>query len=267
MIVDGHCHAGKGDGLRGPWDTEAKIEPHLARARAAGIDKTVVFPVFNSDYAAANARLARIVRRYQSELIGFASVHPARDAGRVEKLLGRAVEEYGFRGIKVHGMDALPTREVCEAARRYQLPLLVDIVKRVDVVEMMAAQYPEVSFIIPHLGGFSDDWATHVQVIDQLCRFPNVYADTSGVRYWDAVVQAVRRAGPHKILFGSDGPLLHPALELYKIKLLRLPEEHERLITGGNVLRLLGLRPAAGAPRTPPVAPAGATRTPAWALG
>jgi predicted TIM-barrel fold metal-dependent hydrolase len=258
MIVDCHCHAGTGDGFRGPWDTEARIEPHLARARAAGIDQTVVFPVFNSDYGAANARLARIVRRYPRALIGFAALHPIRDAGHITPLVRRAVEDYGFRGIKIHGFDALPTREVCEAARRYRLPMLVDVVRRVAAVEMLAWQYPEVDFIIPHLGGFSDDWMTHLQVIDQLCRFPNVYADTSGVRYWELLVRAVQRAGPHKLLFGSDGPLLHPALELYKITLLRLPAQQQALITGGNILRLLGKaapelgrgRPAAVRPHT-----------------
>jgi predicted TIM-barrel fold metal-dependent hydrolase len=239
MIVDCHCHAGTGDGFRGPWDTEARIEPHLVRARAAGIDRTVVFPVFNSDYAAANARLARIVQAHPRKLIGFAGINPVRDAARTETMIGRAVEVYGFRGIKVHGFDSFPNRAVCEAARRYRLPMLVDVVRRVGVVDMLASQYPDVNFIIPHLGGFSDDWAVHMQLIDQLQRYPNVYADTSGVRYWDALVAAVRRAGPHKILFGSDGPLLHPALELGKIKLLRLPARQEAQVTGGNILRLL----------------------------
>jgi predicted TIM-barrel fold metal-dependent hydrolase len=242
MIIDIHCHAGKGDGFRGPWDTEAPIERHLARARAAGIHTTVVFPVFNSDYAAANARLARIVRARPRELIGFAAVHPARDAGRAAAMIGRAVEVYGFRGVKVHGHDSLPTREVCEAARRYRIPLLVDVVRKVAVVEMLAEQYPTVNFIIPHLGGFADDWMTHMALIDQLCRFPNVYADTSGVRYWEALVRAVWRAGPHKLLFGSDGPQLHPALELQKVRLLGLPSAQQALITGGNAARLLGLR-------------------------
>ena len=248
MIVDCHCHAGTGDGFRGPWDTEARIDRHLERARAAGIDRTVVFPVFNTDYAAANARLARIVRRYQRELIGFAAVNPVRDAGRAGTMIRRAVEEYGFRGLKIHGLDSLPTREVCEAAQRHGLPMLVDVVRRVAAVEMLASSYPDVNFIIPHLGGFSDDWMTHLQVIDQLCRFPNVYADTSGVRYWELLVRAVERAGPHKLLFGSDGPLLHPALELYKITLLRLPPAQRALITGGNIVRLLqsgGTRAAA----------------------
>ncbi len=249
MIIDCHCHAGKGDGFRGPWDTEARIEPHLRRARAAGIDKTIVFPVFNSDYAAANARLAKIVRNYPNELIGFASINPARDAGRVEIMVRCAVEEYGFRGLKIHGLDSFPKREVCEVASRYRLPILLDVVRRLVAVEMLAPQYPELNFIIPHLGGFADDWMTHVLLIDQLCRFPNVYADTSGVRYWDCLVQAVKRAGPHKILFGSDGPLLHPAVELYKIKMLGLPRRQEALITGGNIARLLGGHPIYHVPR------------------
>jgi predicted TIM-barrel fold metal-dependent hydrolase len=239
MIIDCHCHAGKGDGFHGPWDTEARIGPHLERARAAGIDKTIVFPVFNSNYAAANARLARIVRKYPHELIGFASIHPIRDAGRVELMIRRAVEDYGFRGLKIHGFDAFPGREVCEVARRYRIPLIVDVVGRLEAVEMLAWQYPDLNFIIPHLGGFKDDWMVHTLLVDQLRRFPNVYADTSGVRYWECLVQAVKRAGPHKILFGSDGPLLHPVVELYKIKMLKLPQSQQALITGGNIAQLL----------------------------
>ena len=59
-----------------------------------------------------------------------------------------------------------------------------------------AGQYPEVDFIVPHLGGFSDDWMTFRAVIDQLVRLPNVFADTSGVRYFDALAEAARRAHP-----------------------------------------------------------------------
>jgi len=256
MIIDIHCHAGTGDGFRGPWDTEARIDRHLARARAAKIDRTVVFPVFNSDYAAANARLARIVRAYPRELIGFAAINPASDAGRAAAMIGRAVEVYGFRGVKVHGFDSFPNRDVCEVVRRYGIPLLVDVVRKVAAIEMLAEQYPDINFIIPHLGGFADDWMTHMTMIDQLCRFPNVYADTSGVRYWDVLERAVKRAGPHKLLFGSDGPLLHPAVELYKIKLLRLPPRQTALITGGNAAGLLGMR-ARRTPVSHATAPAG----------
>lgn len=249
MIIDCHCHAGTGDGFRGPWDTDAPIERHLERAAHAGIDRTVVFPVFNSDYAEANRRLARIVARHPRQLIGFAAVNPGRDAGRVRHMIGTAVERYGFRGIKVHGFDSFPKREVCEVAQHYGVPMLIDVVRKVAAVEMLAGQYPGLDFIVPHLGGFVDDWMVHLQVIDQLVRYPNVYADTSGVRYWDAIRLAVNRAGPGKLLFGSDGPALHPSVELHKIRVLGLPSEAERLVTGGNIARLLRL----GAPsRTSP---------------
>ena len=239
-VIDAHCHAGLGDGFRGPFDTEARLDRYLKRAAEAKIDRTVVFPVFNSDYATANDRLARIVASQPERLLGFGAINPARDAGRTMRMIGRAVEVHGFRGIKVHGYDSFPGREVCEAARRWGLPILVDIVKRTAAVEMLASQYPDVNFIIPHLGGFADDWMVHLQVVDQIVRLPNVYADTSGVRYFDVLVEAVRRAGPTKLLFGSDGPQLHPGVELHKVRVLGLPPQAETMVTGGNIMRLLG---------------------------
>jgi predicted TIM-barrel fold metal-dependent hydrolase len=239
MIIDCHCHAGKGDRMTAPWNTDAPIEPYLRRARAAGIGRTVVFAPFHSDYAQANAQVARIVTQHRPRLIGFAFVHSQRDAGRILQMVARAVRNWGFRGIKVHGQDAMPTREVCEAARAFRLPLLVDVIGQAHVVDMWAPQYPEVDFIIPHLGSFSGDWRAHQQVVDQMARHANVYGDTSGVYRFDYLEQAVRRAGPEKLLFGSDGPWLHPELELHKVRLLGLSPEDEALVCGGNIARLM----------------------------
>lgn len=242
MRIDAHCHAGFGDGLTGPWDTEAALDRYLERAERAGIDRTVVFPVFNGDYPAANERLARIVTRLPDRLIGFCALHPQRDADALDRIIGRAVEVHGFRGIKVHGAEAFPSRRTCALAARYGIPVLFDIYGNTARSEMLANQYPEVVFIVPHLGRFSDDWMTFLAVIDQLTRHPNVYADTSGVRYFDALAEAARRA-PRKLIFGSDGPLLHPGVELAKITELRLPPALERRITGGTIAALLGWRP------------------------
>jgi predicted TIM-barrel fold metal-dependent hydrolase len=249
MIIDCHCHAGKGDILSGPWNTNAPIEPYLRRAFRAGIDKTVVFAPLHSDYAKANEEVARIVERYGGRLIGFAFIHARSDAGRIFSMVERAVTRWGFRGIKMHGYDAMPTREVCDAARTFHLPLLVDVVGKAEIVELLATEYRDVNFIIPHFGSFKDDWQAQQRVVDQLVRYSNVYADTSGVRRFDYIVQAVRRAGPHKVLFGSDGPWLHPGVELYKIRMLRLPVECEKLILGGNAARLI-LSPHVGRRQT-----------------
>jgi predicted TIM-barrel fold metal-dependent hydrolase len=239
MIIDCHCHAGKGDKMTAPWNTDAPIETYLRRARAAGIDKTIVLAPLHGNYQQANMQVARIVARYPRRLIGFAFVHTKRDAGRIFKMVKQAVTHWGFRGIKVHGFEGMPTREVCETAKAFRLPVLVDIVSRPEVVDMFAPEYPDVNFIIAHLGSFTDDWKAHQQVTYQLARYSNVYADTSGVRQFRYLVQAINRGGARKLLFGSDGPWLHPGLELHKIRLLGLPANEEKLVLGGNILRLL----------------------------
>jgi hypothetical protein len=239
MIIDCHCHAGKGDRMTAPWNTIAPLKSYLRRARVAGIDKTIVIPAFHSNYAQANEELGQIVALHPRRLIGFAFVHARRDAGRIRDMVGRALHKWNFRGIKVHGFDAMPTREVCDTASRFRVPVLVDVVSRPEVIDMLAPQYPDVNFIIPHLGSYTDDWKAHQQVIYQIARYPNVYADTSAVRQFDYLVQAIRRGGPHKLLFGSDGPWTHPGLELQKIKFLGLPQDQEELVLGRNVIRLL----------------------------
>jgi uncharacterized protein len=256
MIVDGHCHAGRGDRLTAPWDSAAPLRVYLRRARAAAIARTVVFSPFHSDYGRANAEVARLVARDPRRLIGFACVHPDRDAGRVRQLVGHAARHWGFRGVKVHRLDAPAGREVCEAARAFGLPVLYDVAGQAHLLDMVAPEYLDVAFIVPHLGSFADDWRAHLRVIDQLARLPNVYADTSGVRRFDYLVQAVRRAGCRKLVFGSDGPWLHPALELEKIRLLGLRPADEALVLGGNLLRILetGRRAAASAAALAPAA-------------
>ena len=123
MIVDFHCHAGHGDAMSGPPFTDAPLGAYLRRARAAGDGRTVVLPCFHSPYGRANAELAKIVAAHPRQRTGFAFVHAKRDAGRIGAMVGRAVREWGFRGIKVHGTEALPTREVCEAARAARIGL------------------------------------------------------------------------------------------------------------------------------------------------
>jgi len=62
-------------------------------------------------------------------------------------------------------------------------------------------------------------------------------ARSPGVRRFDSIVQAVKRSSARKLLFGSDGPWLHPGVELHKILALGLPKEKENLILGGNAAR------------------------------
>lgn len=238
-IIDCHCHAGKGDGLTGPWDTDAPLRDFMQWATEAGIQQVNLFSAFHSDYAVANTNVAKIVGQNPEKFYGFAFVHAARDAGRIKTMVGKAINDYGFCGIKAHRYDARISREICDVARLFSIPVLYDVVGEISVVELLATQYPDVNFIIPHLGSFSDDWRSQNGLIDFLVRYKNIYSDTSGVRRFDILKKALDRAGSQKVLFGSDGPWLHPGVELSKIFALNLSEKENQQILSGNFLKLI----------------------------
>jgi uncharacterized protein len=255
-IIDAHCHAGPGDGFTGPWDTSSPLDRYLRRCDEAGIGRSNLLPTFHSDYAVANAEVGRIVAGRPDRFFGFAFVHADRDRGRILPMVRAAVAGWGACGIKAHRRDARISREVCDVARRFGLPVLYDPMGEVTTAELLAEEYPDVDFVIPHLGSFADDWSAQRTFCDLLAARPNLFADTSGVRRFDLLEQAVRSAGPHKLLFGSDGPWLHPGLELEKIRLLRLPPEAESLVLAGNFLRLTWSAWSRRHPqRSPPAAP------------
>ncbi|HAD12473.1 MAG TPA: amidohydrolase [Saprospirales bacterium] len=238
-IIDCHCHAGKGDGLSGPWDTSAPLSRFLQWSANAGIHQTNLFAALHKDsYRHANQQVAQIVQSRPERFFGFAFVHSSADKGQVMDMIRVAVEQYGFCGIKAHRHDARITREVCEAAQAYQIPVLYDVMGETSVVELLATEYPKVNFIIPHLSSFADDWQAQLSFIPMLERHPNVFTDTSGVRRFDLLEMAVKRAGAGKILFGTDGPWLHPAVELQKVLSLDISARDKQLILSDNFLRL-----------------------------
>jgi predicted TIM-barrel fold metal-dependent hydrolase len=51
--------------------------------------------------------------------------------------------------------------------------------------------------------------------------------------------------GAGRVVFGSDGPGCHPALEVQKVRLAALDPADERAVLGGTAARLLGLEPDA----------------------
>ena len=255
-VIDCHCHAGHGDGLSHPSDTLADLDTYWRRARAAGITHAVLFATLNDDYTAANREVAGLVAAGRGRYAGFVFVNPAVDRGQVDRIVGEAVSSWGFRGIKVHWKNGRLTREIVEAAAKFRLPVLYDPRGELATVELAARHYPQVPFIIPHLGTFADDWSQQVAMIDKLHRFPNLFVDSSGVRYFDLLLDVISRVGPTKLLFGSDGPFLHPELELAKMRLLGLDPRSFDLVTRGNILRLLG--PARIARRPAQVADSGA---------
>ncbi|UCC98932.1 MAG: amidohydrolase family protein [Phycisphaerales bacterium] len=243
IVVDAHCHAGKGlnhdknDPMSDPWTTYNDPMWTLRRADEVRIDKTIIFPISNRTYETANEEIASYVRRWPDRFIGFAKHDGKTEAGKIRDMLRREVRELGLRGLKLHGV---PTQEMTEAAAELRIPILYHpsrVHDSLDVVE----SYPEVPFILAHLGSFaSRDWKEHVRAVEASKKLDNLYLDTSSVVFFGYLERAASELPAEKLIFGSDGPLVDSRVELHKIKLLRLPQAKERLILGGNIQRLLG---------------------------
>jgi len=241
-VIDAHCHAGRGinygknDPTSDPWTTYNDPKLTLRRAKEAGIDKTIIFPITNSTYQEANEEIASYVRRWPDKFIGFAKHDGKTEAGKIRNMLQHEVRELGLRGLKLHG---IPTKEMVETAAELQILILFHPPKVSDSLEVVQS-YPQVSFILAHLGNFaSRDWREHIRAIEAAKNLPNLYLDTSAVVFFEYLERAARELPAEKLIFGSDGPLVDSRVELYKIQLLRLPQEKEQLILGGNIRRLL----------------------------
>lgn len=236
LVIDAHCHAGRGQAMSAPWSTRADPEITLRHMAEAGIDRTVIFPINNTEYEKPNEEIAEVCAKYPGKFIGFAKHDSQTEAGRIQKLLRREVESLGLAGLKLH---RLPTREVLDAVAELRIPILYHP-EKVANFHMIAAEYPGVTFIMAHLGNFaSHDWNEHLDAISVARRYPNVYLETSSVVFYRYLEMAARELGAGKLIFGSDGPEVDSRVELYKIKLLKLPPADEARVLGGNIASFL----------------------------
>jgi hypothetical protein len=236
LVIDAHCHAGRGEAMSAPWTTKAEVEITLRHMAEAGIDRTILFPINNAEYERPNRDIAELCARYPDKFIGFAKHDPQTEAGRIRAMLRHEVESLGLKGLKLH---RLPTREVLDAAAELGIPILYHP-EKVANFHLIASEYPQIPFIMAHLGSFaSRDWTEHIAAIDVARRYPNVYLDTSSVVFFQFLEKAAKEAGPDKLIFGSDGPELDSRVELYKVRLLKLPPAEEAQVLGGNIRRLL----------------------------
>ena len=244
LVIDCHAHAGiarlsgTGYDLTDPWDAVADPEIILQHAQEAGIDRTVIFPIYNKTYEKANEEIAQICRRYPGRFIGFADHSPATETGRIRSLMLREYRELALRGVGE--LEEQPTPELLEVMKELQIPILIHP-ESVAPFNEFVPSYPEVNFIVAHLGNDgSENVEEHLAAIELAKRYPNVFLDTSDVVITRYLEMAIEELGPQRIVFGSDEPESDCRLEIFKIRNLKLPKEHEEMILGGNMLRLLG---------------------------
>lgn len=224
------------------------------RARAANIALTFVSPLsallprFHGDAVAGNAGAARVVAETPG-LRQYVVIDPRRAEtyAQAEEMLARPQ----CVGIKIHPEEhGYPIREharpIFEFAARHRAVVLTHSSEANSLAEDFipwADEFPEVRLILAHIGCGHDGDVTHQVRAIQRGKRGNVYADTSSARSIvpGLIEWAVREVGADRVLFGTDTPLYHTAMQRARIDNADLSEADKRRVLRDNAARLFGL--------------------------
>ncbi len=241
MIIDVHNHIGLSrDGGHG------RVNDILENMDINKITKSVIFAVdeegYRPTYELQNDKVIAAQKKFPEKIIAFTRIVPS--AGRV------AVNEFtrccklGVRGLKLKtpdGFEPSDARVILDLiGDRPDFPVLIhtahDEHYQTRIWKPVINHYPGVNFILAHGG------KDHYRKCCELAiKYPNVYLDTSTLSY-NRTKYIYENAGPEKIVFASDYPYSHPAIELKKFELCVTNKEDLKLVLYRNAHRLLGLK-------------------------
>ena len=281
MIVDAHCHLLPPDFAKRHTELAARdatyaalfpqpggrmaAAPALLRAMdAAAVDHAVIMGFGWTDpaiAAAANDYLIAAVNDHPDRLSAFASVNPAWGTPAIAEAV--RCFDAGAVGIGELHSDTqnfdLTNPEtmapLLDELRRRNLPLTVHASEPVghhypgkgaatpEKLLALATNFPDNRIILAHLGGGLPFYAAMPEVAAALS---NIRYDTAALPYLyrpAAIRAAAITAGPDRILFGSDYPLLHPRRVAAHIADAGLTPPEIASIMGANAAEFLNLPP------------------------
>jgi hypothetical protein len=79
------------------------------------------------------------------------------------------------------------------------------------------------------------------EAIEAAKRTPNLYLATTAVMEPHFIAMAIEAVGVERIVFGSNGPLVIPKMQVDVVKSLQLAPEDEAKVLGGTLARLYGI--------------------------
>ncbi len=106
-------------------------------------------------------------------------------------------------------------------------------------IEKIALDFPELKIVCGHIG-----YPWHVEMIAFATKFPNVYIDTSAYkskRYPQELVEYMKKHGKHKVLFGSNYPMITPKACLADLESLGLTDEVRECFLTSNAKKVFAL--------------------------
>ncbi len=203
----------------------------------------------------ANSEVAETISKAPQRFRGLATVDLTRPMDSVRELR-RIVDRKRFVGVRVvPWLWNLPPNDrlyypVYAACVDLSVPFCTQIGhtgplcrsepgRPIPYLEDVLLDFPELVVVGGHVGF---PWID--EVLSLARKFPNFYVDTSAYavhRLPAALVEFMRGAGKTRVMFGTNWPMIPPALCLAKLDELRLGDEARSLFLEGNAKRVFGL--------------------------
>lgn len=237
---------------------EMPVATTVAALDAAGVDRALTCAwVGPLREMISNDEVAGFVAQAPDRLVGVGSVDIRRPMAAMREVR-RCVERLGFKAIRVLPWlwEVPPTDRrfypvyaaCCEAGVPFctQIghtgPLAPSEVGRPIYLDQVAIDFPELVIVGGHIGYPWTDEAIAVAT-----KHEHVYIDTSAytaARYPRALVDYLRSNGRHKVLFGSNYPMILPAKALQDLAAHGLDDATRASFLGGNAQRVYRLSEA-----------------------
>ncbi|MGQ0654475.1 MAG: amidohydrolase family protein [Betaproteobacteria bacterium] len=247
MIIDDHVHVHEWSFQKGDREFEADYVVELMDR--CGIDRAVIMDslaYIGLEQKSSNQHTRDAVDAFPDRLIGFANIKPPQGVAACRDEIKRTVEDWGFRGIKLHPqVDRYPANDralvypIVELAIEHAVPIWVHTGNQPNATPTqlgtLARDFPEANIIIGHMGS-----GMFYDAILMARRHPNLYVDMS-LTGGHAFKTACEDVGAAKILFGSDAPYANPGAVKRMVEDAPLSAEDKALILGGNIARLIKL--------------------------
>jgi predicted TIM-barrel fold metal-dependent hydrolase len=238
MIIDSHTHVDR-FGWYDPPETIIRLMDE------AGVDQSIIMTYGEApDVDGALEYIAEAVRKYPDRLIGYARMNPRRGA-EAHRLFRKAMEEDGFKGLKLHPVGTLchpgdpQTTDFIHLAASYGAPTLFHCGDEELTLPLQIAQAaeacPEATIILGHCGGYF-----HVEDAIRVAeRYPNILLETSAMPYPGLIKEAVERVGASRVLYASDGPGCDLTIEVHKVRMARLTADEQEALFCRNIQKIL----------------------------
>ncbi len=245
-IIDLHAHLGPYFNMHIPASSASAI---VKAMDSCGIDKAMISTTlsWDSDLVLGNSMMLEAVAAHPGRLYGACSV-----SGHYPELslaeLDRTFAARDVVMVKIH-----PSGSRCRlndrrmngifdfAARRHLLVLVHtwldnDPYGNQDIFAGVAADYPEIPWLMAHSGGPFGS----VHAVELARQAENILLDiTLSMCPAQQIEFFVREVGSERVIFGTDNPFIDPRLQVGRVALADISDQDKLNIFGINARRLI----------------------------